>query len=216
MKVSPPESHRRGRAHGLLAPFTSSLQFIGACLFLGLLLAATGGGHGNSPSGGGFSDEMVGTLPAFGGDSDDHLRDLYGSLFYLEGPWLLVAQLAFSASGDEAVFEQTADGELRALFPGDMRLDLRDIVFRDGELRAGLRLGAEQQAQVALILEGRLVTQSVHELRYLPLPMQRLLDSGAMRGVGLKILSRSLGGGRSLLTLSETPGSLHVVQTHVL
>ncbi len=196
-------------------------RVLGVLTLLGLVAGANGPGGPGGPGNGGSafsSDEMVGTLPSTQGwdrAMGQSLDPQAGAAFYLEGNWQRVLRAVRDASGPGYVsLEMNAQGELRAVLRGDLRLDLHPLAFHDGELRAGLQFGAEEStAAVGLFHAGRMVSKIAHDTqRSLPVPMAHLVDVGALdSGVTLATSTRLTG--RTLVNLALEGGSLSIVQT---
>lgn len=191
-----------------------SLRALGLIALLGLAMGADGPDNGSFSS----NDEMVGTLPATQGwerEMGQSLDPGAGAAFYLEGSWQRVLRAVRHASGAGYVtLDINAQGELRAVLRGDLRIDLHPYAFHDGELRAGLQFGAEEDtAAVGLFHAGRMVSKLAHDTqRCLPVPMAHLVDVGALEG-GVILATSTRLAGRTFVNLSLTGGSLSIVQT---
>ncbi len=200
--------HRaQGPLRAVAALLLLSLPFVGPAL----------GGDGRTDDDGGFSDEMVGTLPSLGGwlplrESGYAVDDDAG--FYLSGPIQPVVEALQQAVGSGYLsYELLGADRIRVDFHGEVSLEFDAALLGRG-VTAGVRFGPESgPGLLALESAGRLVgPKAVGGGTAIPLPLGPFQAAGVLAD-GLEVRAFTRASGRRLVRLGEFEGRLFVEQT---
>lgn len=190
---------------------------IAALLLVALPFVGPAVGGDERPGGGGFSDEMVGTLPSLGGwlPVRESVCDVDSDVgFYLSGPVQRVAEAVQHAVGSGYLsYELLGSDQIRIDFHGDLSLEL-DPTLLGGGISAGVRFGAESgSGLIALASAGRLAgPKPAHPGATVPLPLGPFRGAGVLHD-GLEIQAFARVAGRRLVRLVEFEGGLFVDQS---
>lgn len=206
------ERERRG-------PFVGgrALQRAAAALLL-LCLPFVGPTLGDDRSDdGGFSDEMVGTLPSLGGwvPARESSYDVEADAgFYLRGPILAVAEAVQHAVGTGSLtYEWLGADEIRVDFHGELSVEFDAALLTRG-VRAGMRFGVESgPGLLALSSAGRFVEpKAIPAGATVPLPLGPFRAAGVL-AEGLEVRTFARAAGRRLVRIAEFDGRLFVEQS---
>ena len=193
----------QGPQRAVAALLLLSLPFVGPAL----------GGDGRTDDGG-FSDEMVGTLPSLGGwlplrESGYAVDDDVG--LYLSGPIHPVVEALQQAVGSGYLtYELLGADRIRVDFHGEVSLEFDAALLGRG-VTAGVRFGPESgPGLLALESAGRLVgPKAVGDGTAIPLALGPFQGAGVLAD-GLEVRAFTRASGRRLVRLVEFEGRLFV------
>ena len=160
--------------------------------------------------GGGYDDEMVGTMPMSAGfiigeSGQDFQRD---TAFYLYGPTSRVVRGIVGSVGNGAITVQEADGKNSlVLFHQTLAAELDATLFLDPEVEAGLASGPGiGPMAVALGTDERIVSvSSMAPLSRRALPIGAYYENGHL-SQGVHLFTRTAAGERSHVVLDSIGG----------